>query len=108
MKICIFGAGAIGGFIGVLLARSGHDVSFVARGEHLAAIRANGARLLIEGRELVARVPCTDQPRELGLQDCVIITMKAHSVPAAVASLINLRERIAHSVQGVTTFVGVV
>ena len=90
MKICIFGAGAIGGFIGVLLARSGHDVSFVARGEHLAAMRASGARLLIDGQELVARVPCTDQPRELGPQDCVIITMKAHSVPAAVDSIATL------------------
>jgi len=90
MRICIFGAGAIGGFIGVLLARSGQEVSFVARGQHLAAMRANGARLLIDGQELVAHVPCTDQPPELGPQDCVIITMKAHSVPAAVDSIATL------------------
>jgi 2-dehydropantoate 2-reductase len=90
MKICIFGAGAIGGFIGVLLARSGQEVSFVARGSHLAAMRAHGARLLIDGEELVAHVPCTDQARELGPQDCVIITMKAHSVPAAVDSIAAL------------------
>jgi 2-dehydropantoate 2-reductase len=90
MKICVFGAGAIGGFIGVLLARAGHDVSFVARGPHLAAMRAGGARLLIDGEELVARVPCTDDPRELGRQDTVLITMKAHSVPAAVDSIVPL------------------
>jgi 2-dehydropantoate 2-reductase len=90
MKICIYGAGAIGGFIGVLLARAGHDVSFVARGPHLAALRERGARLLIDGEELVARVPCTDQPAELGPQDYVIITMKSHSVPAAVDSIATL------------------
>ena len=90
MKICVFGAGAIGGFIGVLLARAGNDVSFVARGAHLAAMRAGGARLLIDGEELVARVPCTDDPRELGHQDYVLIAMKAHSVPAAVDSIVPL------------------
>ncbi len=90
MKICIFGAGAIGGFIGVLLARAGNEVSFVARGPHLAAMRSNGARLLIDGQELVARVACTDDPRELGHQDCVFLTLKAHSVPAAVDAIVPL------------------
>jgi 2-dehydropantoate 2-reductase len=90
VKICVFGAGAIGGFLGVLLARAGYDVSFVARGAHLAAMRADGARLLIDGQELVARVPCTDDARELGPQDCVLVTMKAHSVPAAVDSIATL------------------
>jgi 2-dehydropantoate 2-reductase len=90
MKICVFGAGAIGGFIGVLLARAGHEVSFVARGAHLAAMRAGGARLLIDGQELVARVRCTEDARELGPQDFVLITMKAHSVPAAVDSIVAL------------------
>jgi 2-dehydropantoate 2-reductase len=89
-RICVFGAGAIGGFVGVLLARAGHDVSFVARGPHLAAMRAGGARLLIDGQELVARVRCTDDARELGQQDYVLITLKAHSVPAAVDSIIPL------------------
>ena len=90
MRICIFGAGAIGGFIGVLLARTGHEVSFVARGAHLAAMRADGARLWIDGQELLARVPCTDQPAELGRQDFVFLTTKAHSVPAAVDSIVPL------------------
>jgi 2-dehydropantoate 2-reductase len=90
MKICIYGAGAIGGFIVVLLARAGNDVSFVARGPHLAAMRSAGARLLIDGQELVARVRCTDDARELGHQDYVLITMKAHSVPAAVDAIVSL------------------
>jgi 2-dehydropantoate 2-reductase len=90
MKICVFGAGAIGGFIGVLLARAGNEVSFVARGPHLAAMRAKGALLLIDGQELLARVPCTDDARELGQQDYVFITMKAHSVPTAVDSIVPL------------------
>ena len=104
MKICIFGAGAIGGFIGVLLARAGNEVSFVARGPHLAAMRAQGARLLIDGQELLARVPCTDDARELGQQDCVFITMKAHSVPAAVDSILPLlgpRTAIVTGVNGI-------
>jgi len=104
MKICVFGAGAIGGFIGVLLARAGNEVSFVARGAHLAAMRSHGARLLIEGQELVARVRCTDDARELGHQDVVFITMKAHSVPAAVdsiASLLGPQTAIVTAVNGI-------
>ena len=87
MKVCIFGAGAIGGFLGVQLAGSGAEVSLVARGAHLAAMRANGVRLQIDGRELVERLRCTDNPGELGTQDWVIITLKAHTIPAAVGSM---------------------
>ena len=90
LKVCIFGAGAIGGFLGVQLASTGVDVSLVARGAHLAALRANGARLLIDGEERVARVPCTDNPDELGPQDYVLITLKARSIPAAVESMAPL------------------
>lgn len=90
MRICMFGAGAIGGYMGVLLARAGADVSFVARGAHLSAMRANGARLRIDGEEVVAEVKCTDDPRELGPQDYVFITLKAHSVPGAVESMLPL------------------
>ena len=69
MKVCIFGAGAIGGYLGVQLSRGGIDVSLVARGAHLAAMRSNGVRLHIDGAERVARLPCTDDPAELGIQD---------------------------------------
>ncbi|MCP3724361.1 2-dehydropantoate 2-reductase [Paraburkholderia sp. CNPSo 3272] len=87
MKICIFGAGAIGGMMGVQLARAGADVSFVARGPHLAAMRANGARLLMDGEEYVANVRCTSDARELGVQDVVIITLKAHSVAGVIDAM---------------------
>jgi 2-dehydropantoate 2-reductase len=87
MKICIFGAGAIGGLMGVQLARAGADVSFIARGPHLAAMRERGARLIIDGEEVSARVRCTSDPKELGVQDVVIVTLKAHSLPGVVDSM---------------------
>jgi len=81
MKICIFGAGAIGGYLAVRLANAGQDVSVVARGPHLAAMKEKGLRLLIGGQEEVAHVTATDDPAELGPQDYLVITLKAHSVP---------------------------
>ncbi|MDW3686427.1 2-dehydropantoate 2-reductase [Cupriavidus sp. CV2] len=84
MKVCIYGAGAIGGYIGAQLARAGAEVSFVARGPHLAAMQANGVTLQIDGEQRVAKVNCTSDPRELGPQDYVFITLKAHSVPGVV------------------------
>ncbi|MEX0607210.1 MAG: 2-dehydropantoate 2-reductase [Halofilum sp. (in: g-proteobacteria)] len=84
MKICIFGSGAIGGYIGVELARAGADVSLIARGPHLAAMKENGVKLLKDGEEHVVHPRCTDDPAELGPQDYVIVCLKAHSVPAVV------------------------
>lgn len=78
MKICIYGAGAIGGYLGVLLKLSGADVSLIARGAQLAAIKQNGLKLLIGGAEKVARMPATSDPAELGPQDYVIIALKSH------------------------------
>lgn len=90
MKVCIMGAGAIGGFIGVQLAQSGIDVCLVARGAHLSAMRQHGLRLLIGNDEHVAHIRCTDDPSELGLQDYVIIALKAHSISDAVDSMAPL------------------
>jgi 2-dehydropantoate 2-reductase len=90
LKVCIFGAGAIGGFLGVQLAAAGADVSLVARGAHLEAMRANGLRLLMDGTERVARVRCTDEPAALGPQEYLIITLKAQQVSAAVESMAPL------------------
>src|SRR5713226_1716885 len=87
MKICIFGAGAIGGYIGTKLAVSGADVSFVARGPNLAAIREKGVKLLSEGQTFVARPPATDNPNELGLQDYVVLAVKAHALVGAADSI---------------------
>lgn len=80
MKICIYGAGAIGAYLGAELADAGADVSFIARGPHLAAMRENGLTLQIAGTEKNVSIACTDDPAELGPQDYVIITLKAHSV----------------------------
>ncbi|MBP2314712.1 2-dehydropantoate 2-reductase [Azospirillum soli] len=87
MKICIFGSGAIGAFMGVRLHQAGAEVSLVARGAHLAAMRERGVRLLAQDEDTVVRPRCTDNAAELGPQDYVIIALKAHSVPAAVPSI---------------------
>jgi 2-dehydropantoate 2-reductase len=84
VKITIYGAGAIGGFLAAELALSGEDVSIVARGPHLEAIRERGLKLLIGGGEKLARLRATDEPAEIGVQDYVILTLKAHSVPSVV------------------------
>jgi 2-dehydropantoate 2-reductase len=84
MKVCIYGAGAIGGYLGVQLSQAGADVSLVARGAHLAAMRANGLKLLIDEEERVAHLRCTDDPAELGPQDYIFVSLKAHSVPGVV------------------------
>lgn len=90
MKICIFGAGAIGGYLAVRLANAGEDVSVVARGPHLAAIREKGLRLLIDGTEEVAHPTATDDASALGPQDYLVITLKAHSVPPIADKLAPL------------------
>ncbi len=90
MRICIYGAGAIGGFLGACLARAGYQVSLVARGPHMQAIRANGLTLRMAGESLTQAITCTDDPAELGPQDYVIVTLKAHSVPAVVDQLPSL------------------
>lgn len=78
MKICIFGAGAIGGYMGVMLKQGGADVTLIARGAHLEAIRRNGLTLLIDGGRLTREIPASDDPAEFGEQDVVIIALKAH------------------------------
>jgi 2-dehydropantoate 2-reductase len=90
MKVCIFGSGATGGYMGVELARAGAEVSLIARGAHLQAIRENGLKLLIGEEEHVAHASATDDPKELGPQDYVIIALKAHSIPGAVESIAPL------------------
>jgi 2-dehydropantoate 2-reductase len=92
-RICIFGAGAIGAFLGVQLAGSGADVSLVARGAHLAAMKADGVRVEADGEVRVTRLPCTDVPADLGVQDYIIIALKAHTISEAVESMQPLLDR---------------
>ena len=104
MKVCIFGAGAIGGYMGVKLAKAGADVSLVARGPHLAAMQEKGLTLIEEGETTTVPVTASDDPAALGIQDYVIVTLKAHSVPPVVskmAPLIGPNTTIVSGVNGV-------
>jgi 2-dehydropantoate 2-reductase len=87
MKICIFGAGAIGGYMGAKLAKAGAEVSLVARGPHLAAMREKGLTLIEEEGSFTVPVNASDDPAALGPQDYVIVTLKAHSVPPVVGRM---------------------
>src|SRR6202166_3706236 len=78
MKICVYGAGAIGGYLAVELALAGQEVCVVARGAHLKAIPENGLKLVIHGREKVVRLAAGEDPRAFGVQDLVICALKAH------------------------------
>lgn len=82
-KICIFGAGAVGGFIAANLAHAGLEVSIVARGAHLAAIRERGLRLITAQTDFTVSVLASDDPAELGPQDLIISTVKAQALGAA-------------------------
>ena len=80
MKVCIYGAGAIGGWIGVKLARTGCDVGVVARGATLEALQRHGLRLQQAGDAVGARVNVTASPADLGVQDLVVVAVKAPAV----------------------------
>jgi 2-dehydropantoate 2-reductase len=87
MRICVIGAGAIGGFIAASLASGGTDTSVLARGATLAAIRTRGLRVESADAAITAKVTASGDPAELGAQDAVILAVKAQSAPAAVQSI---------------------
>jgi 2-dehydropantoate 2-reductase len=87
MKICIVGAGAIGGLTGAWLARAGHEVCLVARGTHLESICANGLTLAEEGRRESLRLPASDEPADFGVQDAVFLCLKTYSIAAMLPRL---------------------
>ncbi|MBT8426316.1 MAG: 2-dehydropantoate 2-reductase [Silicimonas sp.] len=104
MRICIFGAGAIGGYLGAKLARAGADVSLVARGAHLDAMCERGLTLIEDGVTVTVPVRASGDPAELGAQDYVVVTLKAHSVLPVVdkmAPLIGPDTTIVSGVNGV-------
>ncbi|HCF74937.1 MAG TPA: oxidoreductase, partial [Gammaproteobacteria bacterium] len=81
MKVCVVGAGAIGGYMAVRIARAGHEVSVVARGPHLAAVQASGMKLVEADQEqLATSLIATDRIRDLGAQDVVLLALKAHQI----------------------------
>lgn len=91
MKICIFGAGAIGGFIAGYMARGGVDVSVVARGPHLQAIRTNGLTVEAPDERFTVQVHASDNPADLGTQDGVLVCLKAPGLRAAAGMAPLLR-----------------
>src|SRR6218665_2673875 len=88
MKVCIYGAGAIGGWVGVRLAKAGCEVSVVARGATLEALKKDGLRLQQNGEVLGGQVEAAGNPADLGVQDLVIVAVKAPAL-ASVASAIG-------------------
>jgi 2-dehydropantoate 2-reductase len=90
MRFAIVGAGAIGGFVGAMLARSGEDVALIARGPHLKAIQDRGLRITGSISEFEVRVQASDDPTVIGPADVVFITLKAHSLPAMAPRLAPL------------------
>ena len=104
MKICISGAGAIGGLIAGRLALAGHEVSVVARGAHLTAIREKGLRILSGEKETSAKIKSDSNPAMLGPQDCVIVAVKAQNLPevaAAIGPLVGPDTSIVTAMNGV-------
>ena len=87
MRIAIVGVGAIGGLLAARLARAGEDVSVVARGAHLEAIRSQGLKLLDAEGEFTARLPASTRLADLGPQDCIALGVKAHQVADVAADV---------------------
>jgi 2-dehydropantoate 2-reductase len=88
MKLCIFGAGAIGGLMAAKLAAKGDvEVTVIARGPHLESMQRDGLRLVSEGQETVVRPRCVASAEEAGPQDYVLVTLKAHSLPGAARQM---------------------
>jgi 2-dehydropantoate 2-reductase len=104
MKICVYGAGAVGGHVAARLAAAGNEVSVVARGAHLAAIRKNGLKLIRGDETIVSRVSSSEKPADLGAQDFVLVTLKANVLGAfaeACAPLLGPRTAVAFVQNGI-------
>jgi len=104
MKFAIVGAGAIGAFVGAMLAKSGEDVTLIARGPHLRAMQEHGVRVRGEIGEFEAHPAVTEDPATVGEVDVVLLTLKAHSLPAMaprVAPLIGRETAVVSAQNGI-------
>lgn len=109
MRICVFGAGAVGGYLAARLAKAGRDVSIVARGGQLAAIRERGLRLVTPAETITVTLRASDAPSDFGPQDLVIVATKTPSLPdvaGAMAPLLGRDTLVAFAVNGVFWFYG--
>jgi 2-dehydropantoate 2-reductase len=84
MRVAILGSGAVGGYYGARLSRAGHDVTFIARGAHLAAIRDRGLQIRSPLGDFVAKAPAEDDPSRIGPVDVVVVAVKAYDNPTAL------------------------
>lgn len=87
MTVAVVGAGAIGGFLGAQLARSGQEVILIARGPHLAAMRSGGVTVRHGGKEFTAYPECTEDINALSRAEVVFLTLKAHSIPQVAEAI---------------------
>src|ERR1700745_1841051 len=104
MKICVFGAGAIGGYMAGELALAGHEVCAIARGAHLAAIQSHGLKLIVDGQTRTVDLPASDDPAAFGPQDVVICALKAQQARAsagAFAPLLGPRTAVLTAMNGI-------
>jgi 2-dehydropantoate 2-reductase len=104
MRICVFGAGSVGGYLAGYLSEGGADVCVVARGGHLAAIRANGLTVESPDTTINVKLPASDNTADLGQQDAVIVTVKApalSSVAATIAPLLGPDTSVAFPMNGI-------
>jgi len=109
MRICVFGAGAVGSFLVAGLARDGKNVCAVARGPHLAAMQAGGLRLETPAESFTVKVSASDDPATLGPQDLVIVAAKTPGlaqVARSIAPLLHDTTAVAFAVNGVYWFYG--
>ena len=90
MKICIVGAGATGGYLGVKLINAGLDVSLVARGAHLEAMQKTGLTIIEDEKVITCSPKCSDSMEELGKMDFIFITLKAYSIPQVVKEVAKM------------------
>ena len=110
MKICIYGAGAVGGHIAAKLAAGGHDVSVIARGAHLQAMRNKGITLLHGERTITGRVRALSDPSSLGVQDFVFVTLKASALgdfAAAARPIVGPRTGVVFGQNGIPWWYGI-
>lgn len=89
-KICVFGAGAIGGHLAARLSKGGADVSVIARGPHLQAMQTDGLRIQAPDGNFTVAVHATDDPTSLGVQDAVVVTVKAPALASVAATIAPL------------------
>ena len=101
MRICFYGAGAIGAWLGAQMSLSGEDVTLIARGSHLNAMKKNGVKVLINEQEITAFPKCVQDPRDAGPQDYVFISVKSYSLNEIIQNINHLFDKNTTVITGI-------